>query len=353
MKSEQKKWYFILVMFLAVLMLGIAADVKAAKKIRIGVIGPMKFIVGEHQWMGGQLAAEQINNAGGISVGAEKRMIELVKVDDNNLLSVSDAVSAIERAITVDKVDFLTGGGRSESMLAQQEIMAKYKTIYMNTSSGAMQMNMRIAKDYDKYKYWFRVGMFNGKYTGAVIFANVEMIAKKIRKDLGIATPNVAILAEKVMWPDGIIKAAKGKLPKMGMKLVGVWRPSPTATDTTAELTAKAVLPRTDIVITQSLDQALIKLLNGEIDGLISDFPYCKVAEYRYKDQGLLVYDKILSFEQLGIGVAPGDPLFINLLTNYLNLLVGSGALKAMQEYWFKSSEWIVDLPDLTIFKDF
>lgn len=123
--------------------------------------------------------------------------------------------------------------------------------------------------------------------------------------------------------------------------------------DTTAEFTLKVLLPKTEAVFTRSLDQALIKLLNGEIDGLISDYPYCKVAEYRYRDQGLLVYDKILSFEQLGIGVSPDDPLFINLLTNYLNLLVGSGALKAMQEYWFKSSEWIPALPDLTIFKDF
>lgn len=123
--------------------------------------------------------------------------------------------------------------------------------------------------------------------------------------------------------------------------------------DTTAEMTIKALLPKTTMIFTRSLDQSLIQLLNGEIDGIISDYPYCKVSEYRYKDRGLLVYEKILSFEQLGIGVAPGDPLFINLLTNYLNLLVGSGALKAMQEYWFKSSDWIVVLPDLTIFKDF
>ncbi len=123
--------------------------------------------------------------------------------------------------------------------------------------------------------------------------------------------------------------------------------------DTTAEMTVRSVLPKTEVIYTRSLDQALIKLLNGDIDGLISDYPFCKVSEYRYKDKGLVVYDKIFSFEQLGIGVAADDPLFINLLTNYLNLLVGSGALKGMQEFWFKSSDWIVTLPDLTIFKDF
>ena len=122
--------------------------------------------------------------------------------------------------------------------------------------------------------------------------------------------------------------------------------------NTTAELTVRAVLPKTEAVLTQSLDQALIMLLNDEIDGIISDYPFCKVSEFRYGDRGFSVYQKILSYEQLGIGVPADDPLFINLLTNYLNLLVGSGALKAMQEFWFKSSDWIPSLPDLTVLKD-
>ena len=122
--------------------------------------------------------------------------------------------------------------------------------------------------------------------------------------------------------------------------------------NTTAELTVRTVLPKTEAIITQSLDQALIKLLNNEIDGIISDYPFCKVSEFRFGNRGFSVYDKILSYEQLGIGVPPDDPLFINLLTNYLNLLVGSGALKAMQEFWFKSSDWIPSLPDLTVLKD-
>lgn len=122
---------------------------------------------------------------------------------------------------------------------------------------------------------------------------------------------------------------------------------------TTAEMTVRAVLPKTDIVLTNSLDQALIKLLDHEVDGIISDYPFCKVGEYRYKDRGFSVYEKILSYEQLGIGVPADDPLFINLLGNYLNLLVGSGALKGMQEFWFKSSDWIGTLPDLTVLKNF
>lgn len=122
---------------------------------------------------------------------------------------------------------------------------------------------------------------------------------------------------------------------------------------TTAELTARSVIPRADIVYTESLDQALILLLKGEVDGLISDFPYCKVAEYRYKEEGIMVFDQVLTFEQLGIGVSDRDYLFINLLQNYLGIFAGSGALKSLREYWFKNSGWIKELPDLNILKDF
>ena len=48
----------------------------------------------------------------------------------------------------------------------------------------------------------------------------------------------VAIVAEKAVWVDPMIKAAEGVIPKMGMEMVGIWRPSAGATDVTAELSA-------------------------------------------------------------------------------------------------------------------
>ena len=41
------------------------------KIIKIGVIGPMAFIQGEHLWYGATLAAEEINAMGGIKIGEE------------------------------------------------------------------------------------------------------------------------------------------------------------------------------------------------------------------------------------------------------------------------------------------
>ena len=56
---------------------------------------------------------------------------------------------------------------------------------------------------------------------------------------LKIPKIKVAVVAEKAAWADPIVAAAKKVIPaKLKGEVVGVWRPSPVATDTTAELTA-------------------------------------------------------------------------------------------------------------------
>ena len=98
-----------------------------AKTVKIGVIGPMQFMQGKAHWNGAVLAAEEINDRGGVKVGNQKMKIELVKADSNELLNVTDATNAMEQLISRDKVDFIVGGFRSEAVLAMQDIAMDYK----------------------------------------------------------------------------------------------------------------------------------------------------------------------------------------------------------------------------------
>lgn len=134
----------------------------AAGTIKIGVIGPMGYVQGEHHWYGAQMARDEINEAGGIDVGGEKYMIELVQADSNEMVSVADAATAMERLMTKDKVDFVVGGFRSEGVLAMQEVAMDYRTIFMGCGASEAELCARVAKDYDRYKYWFRVTPFSG-----------------------------------------------------------------------------------------------------------------------------------------------------------------------------------------------
>jgi branched-chain amino acid transport system substrate-binding protein len=210
----------------------------AQDTLKIGVLGPMAFVQGEHHWAGAELARDEINAAGGISVGGKKLKIELIRVDTNEIQSVPDATNAIERAITRGKADVLIGGFRSEAVLAMQEIAMDNKKLFLGCGAGDAKLGANVGANYDRYKYWFRITPLNSPGLARTIFAVLNEVGSQIRSSLKKEKPKVAILAEKVIWTDAIVKAAQANLPKMNMEVVGVWQPSAVATDVTAELAA-------------------------------------------------------------------------------------------------------------------
>lgn len=212
----------------------------AAPPIKIAIVGPMAFPYGDHMWKAAGLAAEEVNAGGGVQVGDQKRLIELAKVDTNEILSVPDAASAVERAITRDKVDFVVGGARSEAVLAMQDVTADHKKIFLNIGAGDPAFTQRVADNYEKYKYTFRPNPMNTKYVGQVSFLMLADVAGIVRKELGVEKPRVAIFVEKIQTFEALVAAAEKTIPTMGMEVAGVWRPSATATDVTAELSAIA-----------------------------------------------------------------------------------------------------------------
>lgn len=205
--------------------------------IKIGIIGPMQFTQGEGHWNGAILAAEEINNEGGIAVKDTKRPIELVKVDSNEFLSIPDATNAMELAISKHKVHFVAGGFRTEAVQVMQDIAMDNKKIFLGCGAAHPALCERVTKDCDRYKYWFRITPINSKFLVKVDFILLGTVAEAIR-ELGVSKPKVAIVAEKAAWADPMVAIAQKNLPQMGMEIAGVWRPSPTATDTTAELSA-------------------------------------------------------------------------------------------------------------------
>ncbi|MBT9173709.1 MAG: Leucine-, isoleucine-, valine-, threonine-, and alanine-binding protein [Syntrophomonadaceae bacterium] len=214
------------------------AQLPQGPPIRIGVAGPMAFIAGEHMWHGAVMAQEDINRAGGITVGNVRRPIQLIRVDTNEILSVPDAASAVERAITRDRVDFLLGGVRTEAVQAIQDVISEHKRLFLGVGAAHPILTQRVADNYEKYKYYFRVSPLCATHLGTLIFMQLRDVAAVVRRELGVARPRVAIVAERAAWVEPIVAAAERVLPGMGMDVAGIWRPSATASDTTAELAA-------------------------------------------------------------------------------------------------------------------
>ncbi len=208
------------------------------QEIKIGIIGPMQFVQGKGHWNGATMAAEELNAKGGIQVGNQKMKIQLIQADSNEFLNVTDATNAMERLVTKDKVHFVVGGFRTEAVLPMQDIAMESKKIFIGVGAAHDELCNRVAKNYNTYKYWFRGSPFNSSFLGKTSFIHLATVGAILKQSLNIPKIKVAIVAEKAVWTEPMIKAAEGALPNMGMEIVGVWRPSPVATDVTAELSA-------------------------------------------------------------------------------------------------------------------
>ncbi len=235
MKRLKAGW---MMMVALCLVLAIALPAWAADVIKVGVIGPMNFMQGKGHWNGATMAAEEINAKGGVQVGQKKMMIELVKADSNEFINLTDATNAMERLMTQSKVDFVVGGFRTEAVMAMQDIAMDYKKIFIGCGAAHPELCDRVAKDYNKYKYFFRGTPFNSTFLGQTSFIHLGTVGAIMKKSLNLPQVKIAVVGEKAIWTEPMIKAAEGTIPKIGMEVAGVWQPSDKATDVTAELSA-------------------------------------------------------------------------------------------------------------------
>jgi branched-chain amino acid transport system substrate-binding protein len=211
-----------------------------AKTIKVGVIGPMQYIQGEHNWWGAIMGAQKINSTGGFKVGDDTYYVDLIQSDSNEINSTTDAAAAMEKLITVDKAQFVIGGFRTEAVVPMTEIAMDNKTIFLDCGAATLSLCTVVAKDYNRYKYFFRITPFASNYLVNNTLYLVAMGGQILKEDTGINRPmKVAILSEGAEWADGMTNALKGLIPsRLKMEVVGTWRPSPTATELTAEMTA-------------------------------------------------------------------------------------------------------------------
>ena len=106
--------------------LAATSQANAADPVKLGVINPIKTLVGKQNLEGAQLAAEMINQDGGILGG---RKIELVTYDTN--FSPPEGVAALQRLLTQDKVKVVAGEISSSVALAAIPVVEGEDAIFV------------------------------------------------------------------------------------------------------------------------------------------------------------------------------------------------------------------------------
>lgn len=153
---------FLVGVFLVFAGLSPYTSAREAQPIIIGAPLSTQYLYGWDAQRAMQLAVEEINAKGGVLVGGVRRPLKLEVLDTRDLepgVPLSEALLVVEKLILEKKADLLLGGPvRSEAALAAMDLVVKHKKVSILTT-GALSpaYHKRIAENYEKYKYLFRI----------------------------------------------------------------------------------------------------------------------------------------------------------------------------------------------------
>jgi branched-chain amino acid transport system substrate-binding protein len=200
--------HFSLIVLALVAGLLIAGQIQAAEPIIIGVPTSLGFLEGKESHKVVQMAVSEINAKGGVTVGGQKRLLEVSSMDIRDAapgVPVPEALLGIEKNILEKKpVAIVVGPFRSEALVAGMDLIAKYKTPMIGTIAMTPASEAKIKEDPEKYKYVFR-NCLNAIYL--VNYLSGTMAA--INKEFGFT--KVYIMHQDVAWArataDGVKKS--------------------------------------------------------------------------------------------------------------------------------------------------
>jgi len=197
------------VVFAGALALSLQARAASSKPILIGLDTPIQLQVGKDTVAAVKMAVDEINAKGGV-LGRKLAYVAADEGTDPQL-----GVSAINKLTSDDHVNVLIGGYDSGVTLAEEPHIAQSKTIWIGVGSASPNITALVGKDYDKYKYIFRVNPLNSALQAAQIvnFAN-HVVKGQLGRD------KVAILGESAIWVRGLVPVLVKGLEANGIKVV-------------------------------------------------------------------------------------------------------------------------------------
>jgi branched-chain amino acid transport system substrate-binding protein len=216
-----KKNMKVLMIFLSVVFLFLPATMALAEEpIVIGAPLSTAYLYGWDAERGMTLAVEEINASGGVTVGGKKRPFKVETIDTRDLepgVPVSEALLAVEKLILDKEADFIVGGPvRSEAALAAMPLLSKYKKVsILTTGVLTPKYHAMVAKEYDKYKYCFRIHGEAGNLVGEM-FENFSALKKKFGFN------NLFIIAQDVSHARGAAEVMNKVATKQGWNVTGV-----------------------------------------------------------------------------------------------------------------------------------
>ncbi len=271
MRHERALVASLLGVFLAAL--GCKPAAEKTGNVVLGVRTALGAIEGQDSLRAAQLAVNEINAAGGVDVGGTKRKLEIASIDTRESeagVPVNDALAAMEKLLAEKKpAAIVVGSFRSEVLLSAMDMVAKAKIPYLCTIAMSPEFEKKVAGDYEKYKYAFRLGL-----SAPFLVGNLGKTLDFIRKKHGF--DKVYFVHQDVAWAKGTIGGLSKVAEAAGWKVLGTDAYPTGSRDFSSSLTkAKAAgaqvlvpmfdMPESGVLVKQARSMKVPALIAGFI----------------------------------------------------------------------------------------
>ena len=194
---------------------------QSSEPIKIGVIAEAQAVAGSSIPQAAQLAADEINAAGGIN----GRKIEIVTYDNHS--SAAESVRAFQRAASEDHVNAVIASYISEVVLALEPWTGRLKTVMVTPGAASDVITQNIAKDYDNLKYTFHGYLTSTSLSDLVCAAAKDLLVNQLHMKTAV------VMSEDAAWTTPLDAEYVKCLPQIGLQVLDHIRVSPDTTDFT------------------------------------------------------------------------------------------------------------------------
>ncbi len=189
--------------------------------IRIGSIAEAQAVVGSSIPQAAQLAADEINAAGGVN----GRKIEIISYDNHS--SAAESVRAFQRAVNEDHVNAAIASYISEVVLALEPWTGRLKTVMVTPGAASDVITQNIAKDYANLKYTFHGYLMSTSLALQVCAAAKDLLVTDLKMKSAV------VMSEDAAWTTPLDFEYLKCLPEIGLHVLDHIRFSPDTTDFT------------------------------------------------------------------------------------------------------------------------
>lgn len=184
-----------------------------------------------------------------------------------------------------------------------------------------------------------------GELLGALKSGEIDMVMSGMtitpKRNLDVAFVGPYVVSGKSILTKSATLAAADETGDINLENVSLVA----LEGSTSQRFVEEMLPKAKLTKSKTNTDAVRMVLEGQADAMVADMETCLIAVLRYPEADLATLAVPLTLEPIGIAVPPNDPLFLNLVQNYLAMLDGAGLLEELTKKWYEDGSWLLQVP--------